>query len=136
MNFEHTRYEKALKEATIVMDRKYRIILVNNGLDVVPYLHGTFYDEEEFKRMIEFTAPFSPREYTGGYALVCYYFDGSKERYFSMNIVDILEIVRADIPVLKRFSVHAFKEMNMEYDCMTLLDWDIPGRNGEPLENF
>lgn len=130
MNFEHTRYEKALKEATIVMDRKYRIILVNNGLDVVPYLHEAFYDEEELKRMIEFTVPFSPREYTGGYTLVCYYSDGGKERYFSMNIVDILEIVRADIPVLKRFSVHAFKEMNREYDCMTLLDWDIPNRNG------
>lgn len=130
MNFEYTRYEKALKEATIVMARKYRIILVNNGLDVVPYLHKVFHDEEELKRMIEFTVPFSPREYTGGYTLVCYYSDGGKERYFSMNIVDILEIVRADIPVLKRFSVHAFKEMNREYDCMTLLDWDIPNRNG------
>lgn len=130
MSVKLTKYEKALKEATIVMDRKYRIILVNNGLDVVPYLHEAFYDEEELKRMIEFTVPFSPREYTGGYTLVCYYSDGGKERYFSMNIVDILEIVRADIPVMKRFSVHAFKEMNREYDCMTLLDWDIPNRNG------
>lgn len=130
MSLEFNKIEKSYNDAFTVMARRYRIVLLDNGLDAVPYLHGSLYDADEFKSFIEFTAPFYPYEYNGGYSLVCYYSDGGKERFFSINIVHILEIVRADIPVLKRFSVHAFKGMNGEYDCMTLLDWDIPNRKG------
>lgn len=130
MNFKLNNYEKSLNEAFIIMTSRYRIVLINDGCEVVPCLKGSFYEEYEFSRIAEFTAPFSPYEYNGGYSLVCYYSNGEKERFFSTNIVNILEIVRSDIHVLKRFSVHAFKETNGEYDSMTLLDWDIPNRNG------
>lgn len=130
MSFNLNMYERALKEATETMSRRYRIVLVDNGLDVVPYLRGSSCEPDEFATFIEFTFPFHPNEYTGGYSLVCFYCDGGKERFFSVNIVHILEIVRADIPVLKRFAIYGFKEVYGKHECMRLLDWDIPNRNG------